>query len=317
MFKKTIILLALLALGGCKLVAMVDSGGRIVSGTGSMGCNSGNVCEFTITSPTFSEAFIAHPNPGYEFISWQGGKTALCADSTNPTCTVSLQGFDQATAEFIVSTFDHSSLRPLFRDIGIDTDEDGIRSELDNDDDNDGILDVDDSCPLDPSPDCSLGVPLTDTVTINGREWAQIDLFQSLSWNEINAVCPGGPCSGVLNGYNMAGMTWASLADVSAIINFYAGASVANLEVGSYLAGPGSEAAPGPFIDGMRPTIQIPIGRELAGLCRDTIDINPTFTWWVSWVDYALSTTSDRVDRHEIHKDFPSDPVGAWFYRTP
>jgi hypothetical protein len=29
--------------------------------------------------------------------------------------------------------------------------------------------------------------PITDTVTINGTEWAQVNLFLNLSWNDINA----------------------------------------------------------------------------------------------------------------------------------
>jgi hypothetical protein len=54
-------------------------------------------------------------------------------------------------------------------------------------------------------------MPITDTVTADGKEWAQVDLFLNLSWYDINAVCPEGVCSdgGMLNGYDMTGWLWA------------------------------------------------------------------------------------------------------------
>jgi hypothetical protein len=63
----------------------------------------------------------------------------------------------------------------------------------------------------------------TDTVTVDGREWAQLDQFTDLSWSDINAACPAGVCSGVLNGYNMTGWTWASVDDVDALFAHFIG----------------------------------------------------------------------------------------------
>ena len=58
-------------------------------------------------------------------------------------------------------------------------------------------------------------VPITDTVIVGDKEWAQVVLFTSLSWNDMNAVCPAGVCGvGTLNGFDMDGWTWASRADV-------------------------------------------------------------------------------------------------------
>jgi hypothetical protein len=45
---------------------------------------------------------------------------------------------------------------PIFKDVGIDTDGDGVRNELDEDDDNDGIFDIDDLCPLNPNLNCGI-----------------------------------------------------------------------------------------------------------------------------------------------------------------
>ena len=99
----------------------------------------------------------------------------------------------------------------------LDSDGDGIRNDLDYDDDNDGILDTDDTCPVNPRIDCVMDI--TDTIFVNGKEWAQVDLFTNLSWDDINAVCPAGMCNGTLNGYDMSGWTWASSRDLQALFN--------------------------------------------------------------------------------------------------
>ena len=92
-----------------------------------------------------------------------------------------------------------------------------------------------DTCPEEQDSTCSR---IADTVIVGGREWAQTDLFRSLTWGEINAVCPAGACidKGVLNGHDMTGWTWASTDDVNALLNFY---------IGSEQLGPG----PGSFTD--------------------------------------------------------------------
>lgn len=62
---------------------------------------------------------------------------------------------------------------------------------------------------------------ITDTVTVGDYEWAQVDLFTSLSWDEINAICPsGGVCSdGDLNGNAMLGWKWAD--DDMVVLNLF------------------------------------------------------------------------------------------------
>lgn len=70
------------------------------------------------------------------------------------------------------------------------------------------------------------GLVITDTVTASdGREWAQVDLFYELSWNEINDVCPEGNCSPVamLNGWSLDGWEWASRETVQNLFNAYTG----------------------------------------------------------------------------------------------
>ncbi|CAA0122186.1 Uncharacterised protein [Halioglobus japonicus] len=73
---------------------------------------------------------------------------------------------------------------------------------------------------------CAFAVPITaiDTVTVEGTKWVQVDLFTSLAWSDINTVCPSGVCgSGSLNGFDMAGWTWATTDEVKNLFNHYIG----------------------------------------------------------------------------------------------
>ena len=118
-------------------------------------------------------------------------------------------------------------------------------------------------------------VAITDTVTVNGTTWAQVDLFAGRSWNNINTVCPGGVCgTGTLNGFDMAGWHWASADDLAGAFNPFL---VDNGFGGDDLLGPGpdrfywgysypSADFGSDFIDeGFRPTSQLFGNRVLTG----------------------------------------------------
>ncbi len=125
-----IISLAILATG-CKLALTVTSGGDVTSITGTRDCAGGSLCEYEVTDTTFVDSFTAVPRAGYVFSKWQGGAGYLCADSTNPTCTVSnsliesLDGAVREIADTIVASGTYYYAQPLFTFVGIDTDEDG------------------------------------------------------------------------------------------------------------------------------------------------------------------------------------------------
>jgi hypothetical protein len=209
--KSTLILSLTLVVTACKIAVMVPTGGNVVSLSGARNCAGPDFCEFEIVSTPFSESFTAHPKPGYEFEKWSDGGKFQCANSTNPTCKINIA--DDSLGASIVALFDTAYMMPVFKDIGIDTDDDGVRDSLDEDDDNDGIYDLDDQCPLNSDTACVL---ITDTITAKGKEWAQVGLFSELSWYQISAVCPNGVCvdGSALNGYNMSGWKWASTADM-------------------------------------------------------------------------------------------------------
>jgi hypothetical protein len=68
-------------------------------------------------------------------------------------------------------------------------------------------------------------VLITDTVTVDGTKWAQVDLFRNVSWNTWNAACPAGACipGSSVGGYDMTGWTWASAAQVIGLFEFVSG----------------------------------------------------------------------------------------------
>ncbi len=145
--------LSLLATG-CKVALTVTSGGDVTSLTGNRDCAGGSLCEYEVTDTSFVDSFTAVPRPGYVFSKWQGGDDYQCAESTNPTCTIStnliesFQGPARGVADTIIASGRYYYVQPLFTFVGIDTDEDGTKDYLDPDDDNDGVLDADDNCPL-------------------------------------------------------------------------------------------------------------------------------------------------------------------------
>ncbi|MCX2983383.1 hypothetical protein EYC98_21190 [Halieaceae bacterium IMCC14734] len=155
--KPLIIISLAAAMTGCKLSVLVSSGGAVQSGSGSMNCSGPDYCEFEITDPNFSEVFTAVARPGYEFEKWQRGSGFYCGDSTDPVCSINIDGGSLGDA--IVAGFGNGHIMPVFKNVGIDTDADGVRNELDDDDDNDGTLDGDDRCPLDAEDQCANGTP--------------------------------------------------------------------------------------------------------------------------------------------------------------
>ena len=72
-------------------------------------------------------------------------------------------------------------------------------------------------------------IPLSETVNVNGKLWAQPRLFTYFSWYDVDAICPAetGICgAGSLNGFELEGWTWASVEDMNALFNAYIGSNV-------------------------------------------------------------------------------------------
>ncbi len=66
-------------------------------------------------------------------------------------------------------------------------------------------------------------IPHDERVFANGATWAQPSLFWRVSWNEVNAQCPGGVCGAgsSLRGYDLSGWVWADSVAVTSLLNSY------------------------------------------------------------------------------------------------
>jgi len=68
-------------------------------------------------------------------------------------------------------------------------------------------------------------ISLDDIVQIDGKDWAQPDLFTDVPVASMNTACPGGVCVGgdmspyTLGGYNMANWHWATAEELNALFN--------------------------------------------------------------------------------------------------
>jgi len=176
-----------------------------------------------------------------------------------------------------------------------------------------------------------LAAPITgaDIVVVSGLQWAQVDLFGNLSWSEINAACPSGPCTvdSELNGYTMTGWSWASWEDVQPLFNSYLSAAGV---VGDDLLGPGGSAVFGDayqaqnsswaadfFNSGWRATItSVPNFQYTTGLTRQLIlgtEVSVATMDWSpngAFSDSASTTLlfTDNLDAADVGR-------GGWFFR--
>lgn len=111
-------LLVMSLLAGCKLALISVYGGQIQSESGRYVCQVGRNCLVEITDTNFSDVFTAVPLSGYEFVKWQSGPGFLCADSTDPVCSVSNLALDGSpAADSIIASDSIFYLLPIFRTI--------------------------------------------------------------------------------------------------------------------------------------------------------------------------------------------------------
>lgn len=141
------------------------------------------------------------------------------------------------------------------------------------------------------------------SVIRDGREWLQPVDFTGLSWNDINAVCPGGACSGTLSGIDLTGYTWASTADVSALMASYGTPPPTALEVDSAWAPA--------FLTDFTPTLVIAAGPRISGYVE-------TLTGGLVDTHFLEDNNPGNNDRYEIGQNALGAAQanrGGWFYR--
>lgn len=275
------LLFLLVVLSGCRLAVIAVQGGEVQS-IRSGTCLAGTVCVNEVTDTSYSESFTAVPDTGWNFVKWNPGENFLCEDSTNPVCAVSnTLVAGNPLAEAIVASDQTYFLMPVFVEVG---------------------------------------VPITDTVTVDGTVWAQPDLFRISTWSAMNRVCPGGPCNGVLNGYDMTGWHWANVEQVNALFNFF-GVEPA-LKGPDRVDEPDSTWAPALLRAGFRPTEINAYGAgQRFGVYGFVSELAPTgsarsgFVW-----DAEDPLSNDAVSTATTFfasgVPNPESRLGGWFFTT-
>ena len=163
-------------------------------------------------------------------------------------------------------------------------------------------------------------LPYRDIVTVNGREWLQPSLFNDLSWNDIDAVCPEGSCKGMLNGVDVTGWRWASIDEVKALLHYYIGNEV--LASGEdYFFDLISAWGPKFFNDGLAPLVDTEYILEGWTSSRYDDPNEPNNAYFVNihykpGIDDPLYYEVDEI-RIGWTELYSRAPEGAWFYRMP
>jgi hypothetical protein len=282
--KLLVLLSAVFVLQACKLAVIVVEGGEVQS-LGSGTCIASTICIVDVNDPNFAETFTAVPDSDWYFQKWNLGGRFFCGDSTSATCQLSFQGYEESEAvEDMLASSEMFYIMPVF----VQT------------------------------------LPITDTISIDGGEWAQVDLFTNLSWDEINAVCPAGVCgdSATLNGYDMAGWTWASIEDIEELFNYYIGSDALGSNTGYYSDGGWDTWWANAFRnDGWRGSMLEPqVMNVTQGLLRDKYNAQNGYR--ARLIDVLFDDqeffSGDSIFTSETSEtNYSSSYLGGWFYRTP
>ncbi|MBK6511261.1 MAG: hypothetical protein IPG64_23275 [Haliea sp.] len=167
-------------------------------------------------------------------------------------------------------------------------------------------------------------VPITDIVTADGKEWAQVELFKKLSWLDVSSQCPvlNDVCNSgsSLNGFDLTGWTWATTTDINLLFNVYlvaAGYSGDDLLGGGPDALsvnlPGMDFTLGVFAD-FRLTLSNNSISQVGGWLRG--DINESTARQGRIVKLTGSVHAIRASTTEQYDLVnPSPASGAWFLR--
>ena len=288
LIRLTLFLGVFTAISGCKLAVIVAEGGEVQSLSSGV-CAAGRVCVHQISDTSYSERFTAAPDAGWEFVKWSTGGGFFCEGSTDPICELSLSGTEGVAAiEQIVASSKTFYIMPIFE------------------------------CMV----GC-VGLPITDTVTVGGKEWAQPDLFSGITGQQVAARCPEGICgeNTVLNGWSMDGWQWASVDDVNTLFNTF---------LSGYSLGPGPDRVQVPwdtyllesiFEAGFRPTLfDEGIHRFLVGLTSDGFvdEFEGSRLYTGHIIDNLVSFKGSDLISTNLDEGIDASPgyTGVWLYRT-
>lgn len=259
---------------GCKIAVINVEGGEVLSVTSGT-CIEGTVCIHQVNDTNFTETFTAEPHAGWAFVKWNSGDSFLCADSADPACRLSLaEVASNEGVEALVESNKTFYLMPMFTLIA-------------------------DCPPLDQDG-------RSYCAQANDKQWLNPAAFYSSTWNDVNSVCPppGGMCEGTLDSIDVTGYTWASLADIDALMISYGMAT--NPEIDSAWG-----AAFYSDFGGAR-IIEGDSDRHVVGYVRDG---------GAAGVSVDADLGGEDVYRQDwwggINPDQPAPFTGVWLWRIP
>ena len=239
-------------------------------------CAAGNICIRNVVDTTYAETLTAAPDPGWVFVKWNAGGNFLCANEISESCNLTTEGASGVPA---LEEIIFSNRTFYVMPVFVEAD-------------------------------------LPNTLVVDGKIWKQPAEFTSLSWNEINSVCPivsNGDCEGTLNGIDVSDWRWASASDLASMLSTY-GPSVPRGN--DHVEELDSEWAPAFFAAGWEPTYDVDFNRFTSGWLRDegfdsTQGTNGGIEQGFGETeDYAWAGNSDP-------KTESLDVRGAWFYYSP
>lgn len=162
------------------------------------------------------------------------------------------------------------------------------------------------------------GVEITDTVVVDGKEWAQVDLFLGVPYFDLLDVCPSGVCSGSLNGYDVSGWTWSSSTNVQLMFLNYLETDfpVDQQNVIYWQVPPHDDPRPRMLSDGWRFTTDGTSRQGIEGLHRE---MHPSWPICLASIGWRYQEFIGNAYGAEFG-GCPSGPGshaqhGAWIYR--
>lgn len=168
-----------------------------------------------------------------------------------------------------------------------------------------------------------LALPISDTVIVGVKEWAQAADFTGLSWNNIHGVCPFGVCNGTLTSdsgsWDMDGWNWASIEQVNELFNAYlSGAGVGAIYllsgVDNYYEN-NSEWAPA-FLSDFFATCSPPGCDESYIVSGFVFQPNNGRATISTVADNALDPDRAGSTSFAVDNNLPAVVYGGWFYKA-
>ncbi len=151
----------------------------------------------------------------------------------------------------------------------------------------------------------------TNAVVIDGKEWYQPSALSGISWQQFNAICPNGNCSGTLQSEDLTGWTWANVSEVNALFKTFVDLTVNSGVVNKVEAN--STWAPA-FQNVFNTAGNSSI---VSGWTRSTISSSGDPNAFARLGQVSNGPSLDRITTSVFVRPNARSSTGAWMFRTP